>query len=186
MKGVVFTEFLDLVEDKFGYEVVDQLLSETETESDGAYTAIGTYDYQELIGMVVGLSQKTGLEVPVLVHTFGRHLFQRFAQRYESVASKYTSTFELLQSLEDCIHVEVLKLYPRAELPSIAHEQPDSNTLELEYRSNRPFAELCHGLIEQCAEHFGEDIEISRQDLNEDGTAARFKLVKNQTQPNAV
>ena len=29
MKGIVFTEFLDLVEDKFGLEMVDKIISQS-------------------------------------------------------------------------------------------------------------------------------------------------------------
>jgi len=42
MKGIVFTEFLDLVEEKFGMEMVDKIITQSELESEGAYTAVGT------------------------------------------------------------------------------------------------------------------------------------------------
>ena len=178
MKGVVFAEFLDLVEDKFGYEVVDQILP-ADSESEGAYTAIGTYDYQELIQMVVKLSESTALDLPVLVRTFGRHLFGRFAEKYGETIKDFHSAFDLLENIEDCIHVEVAKLYPNAELPNFEYDRPNENTLVMVYRSSRPFAELCHGLIEQCVEHFGEEeIEIVREDLLDDGTMAKFTLTK--------
>lgn len=35
MKGIVFTEFLDMVEEKFGYGVVDQIITESKLESNG-------------------------------------------------------------------------------------------------------------------------------------------------------
>jgi hypothetical protein len=33
MKGIVFTEFLDLVEDKFGLEVLDKIITQSNLES---------------------------------------------------------------------------------------------------------------------------------------------------------
>ena len=75
MKGIVFTELLELVEEKFGYETVDQIISAANLENDGAFTAIGTYDHNDLLKMVVALSQQVGVPVPVLVNTFGKHLF---------------------------------------------------------------------------------------------------------------
>ena len=79
MKGIVFTEFLQLVEEKFGYETVDKVLLQVQPENDGAYTAVGTYDHQELIQLVVALSQETKVAVPDLVKAFGRYLFTKFS-----------------------------------------------------------------------------------------------------------
>jgi len=59
MKGIVFTEFLQLVEEKFGYEMVDKLLVAANLEHGGAYTAVGTYGHQELITLVSKLSDET-------------------------------------------------------------------------------------------------------------------------------
>lgn len=176
MKGVVFTEFLQLVEEKFGYEVVDQVLVESNLENQGAYTAVGTYDYNELIQMVVALSQNVGIEVPVLVKTFGRHLFEKFAEGYATKISGFQSSFDLIEQVEDYIHVEVRKLYPEAELPTFTYQHIDDETLVMTYESSRPFADLCEGLIEKCIEHFGNDATCTREDLLANGTKTKFTL----------
>ena len=46
MKGIVFTEFFELVEDKFGLEVVQQIIDECKLESEGIYTSVGTYSHK--------------------------------------------------------------------------------------------------------------------------------------------
>ena len=43
MKGVVFTEFLEMVEQKFGMEMVNALIENNELSTDGVYSAVGTY-----------------------------------------------------------------------------------------------------------------------------------------------
>ncbi len=48
MKGIVFTNFFEMVEEKIGFELVDQLIEGTELATGGAYTTIGTYDHKEL------------------------------------------------------------------------------------------------------------------------------------------
>ena len=40
MKGIVFTEFLDLVEEKFGLEMVDTIIEQSNLDSGGVYTPI--------------------------------------------------------------------------------------------------------------------------------------------------
>jgi len=45
MKGIVFTEFLELVENKFGLEMLDAIIEASNLESEGVYTRIGTYNF---------------------------------------------------------------------------------------------------------------------------------------------
>ena len=41
MKGMVFIEFLELVEEKFGLEMVDNIIEQSNLESEGVYTLVG-------------------------------------------------------------------------------------------------------------------------------------------------
>ena len=179
MKGIVFTEFLQLVEEKFGYEMVDKLLMAAKPEHGGAYTAVGTYDHQELIQLVVKLSDEVKIDTSELVKVFGSYLFRKFSVSYpEVIGPDLNSTFEFLQQIEGYIHVEVRKLYPDAELPTFKYNKPNDDTLEMTYLSSRPFADLCEGLISECIVYFGEKISLQREDLTEDGTSAKFTLLK--------
>ena len=58
MKGIVFTEFLEMVEQKFGLEVLDQIIIESNLASGGIYTSVGTYDFIEMQSLIVKLSEK--------------------------------------------------------------------------------------------------------------------------------
>ena len=82
MLGIVFTEFLDLVESAYAPEMVDEIIDDAELVSHGAYTAVGSYDHSELIALIDALSKRTGESVDSLVQIFGKHLFGRFADRY--------------------------------------------------------------------------------------------------------
>ncbi len=177
MKGVVFAEFLELVDSEFGFETTEAIIADCELPSGAAYTGVGTYDYHEILQLVTALSKRTEVPVPDLVRVFGKYLFSRLAKSHAAQIAGAESAFDLLNSIEDHIHVEVLKLYPDAELPRIDTESPDSDTLSLTYRSSRPFADLALGLIEGCLDHFGSDCSIETEDLSQgQGTAMRFKL----------
>ena len=118
MKGIVFTEFLEMVEDKFGYELVDQLLTENELESGGVYTTVGTYNYSEMVTLVLHLSNQTEIAPSVLLNEYGKYFFQVLLDSYPQFFQSMTDPFDFLESIEKHIHVEVRKLYPDAELPS--------------------------------------------------------------------
>lgn len=65
MKGIVFTEFIEMVEEVYSPEMVDILLDSVTLSSKGAYTSVGTYDHHELVVLVAELSKRTGTEIPV-------------------------------------------------------------------------------------------------------------------------
>ncbi len=179
MKGVVFTEFLDMVEAKFSPDLVDLIIDESELPSGGAYTAVGTYHHSEMIELLTKLSENVDIEVADLLRSFGRHLFGRFVSRYPQLFSDAKETFDFLDKVDGYIHVEVRKLYPDAQLPSIQCDNPTPDCLQVTYRSARPLANLAEGLIQGCIAHFGEPIELEMHDLSDgSGLAARFELRK--------
>ena len=184
MKGVVFTEFQELVEKKFGMEMYDRLVQRCELSTEGAYTSVGTYDHSELLQMVVKLAEATELPVSALVHAFGKHLFQKFTAGSPHLLKHINNSVDLLGNVEGFIHVEVRKLYPDAELPTFEFDQIEEGKWELTYKSTRPFADLAHGLVEAAVEHFDDPIDIEREDVEGSrGTRAKFVLTSRERVP---
>jgi len=68
MLGLVFSEFMDMVEDEFPDHVFDTLLeiAEQQCESAGEYTAVGNYDHVEMLTLVKALSDITDVSAPDL------------------------------------------------------------------------------------------------------------------------
>ncbi|MBC3786958.1 heme NO-binding domain-containing protein [Spirosoma utsteinense] len=178
MKGIVFTELLEMIEDQYGYGLVDSLLTESNLPSGGVYTAIGTYDHAEMITLVDKLSLKTQLPVPDLLRIYGRYMFRSFTRGYRPFVDRVDSAFALLQSVHHHVHVEVRKLYPDAELPHFTVEQPSENHLTMRYESERKLSDFAHGLIEGCLSHFGETATITKRNLVDDGSIVLFDIVK--------
>lgn len=180
MKGIVFTEFMELVEGRMGLEMLDRIITEARLPNDGAYTSVGTYDHAELVRLVQALSDASGIGVPQLIHMFGEHLFQRFSISYKPLFADTHTAFDFLSRIDDVIHVEVRKLYPDAELPSLPCERPSPDRLVMHYSSPRGFGDLAEGLIAGCIKHFGENIAVTRTDLPKEGALhrARFELVR--------
>lgn len=174
MKGVVFTEFLELVEEKFGYETVDKIILASNSPTGGAYTAVGTYPFSELAGMLGHLSSLTGVSAHDLLVVFGRHLFNTFHKTYNHFFQNTEDAFEFLMHIEDYIHVEVRKLYPDAELPKFESHKSDENTLHMLYTSERRLYPLAQGLIERTMEHFKSPSDVEHNVLNEDGSKVEF------------
>ena len=167
-----------MVEAKFGYEMVDELMTNSGLPADRAYTAIGTYHHSEIVGLVAGLSQRTNTPVADLLRAFGQHLFLTFAKVYGHFFEQAHDAFQFLESIEHYIHVEVKKLYPDAELPRFQTSRPAAGSLEMIYHSERSMGDLAEGLIVSCLEYFGEKAEIRRESIGDDGRKERFLIVK--------
>lgn len=180
MKGIVFREFIDMVESQFSLATADAIIQASALSTRGAYTSVGTYPHHEMVDLVSNLSNQTGISVPQLLQHFGRHLFGRFVEIHPNMTNKFSDVFSLLGALENTIHVDVNKLYRDAELPSFSHEQDNQQTMVFIYRSRRRMADFAQGLIEGCISHFKENITIQRDDLPPQGDEAltRFTLVR--------
>lgn len=179
MKGIVFTEFLEMVETRHSPALLEDLIDEANLPSKGVYTAVGTYPHCEMFSLVSTLSKTTNVPVAALLKLYGEHLFSRFEVKYPHFFEEAKTCFDFLAAVERHIHKEVLKLYPDAELPSFEIEAHERSYFRMIYRSTRPLGDLCEGLIIGCLKHFGETAEIVREDLqSEPFTRVRFEIFK--------
>lgn len=176
MKGVVFTEFIEMLEKQFGFELADSVIHESHPASGGVYTAVGLYDDSEMYAMVAVLSKKIDVPEPELLMAFGNHLFGRFEEMFPHFVNPATDAFDLLSSVDDFIHVEVHKLYPDAQLPKISCEPINDRTLIVHYKSHRPMGDLAEGLIRGAIAHFDDEITISRIDTDPQKRQVEFTL----------
>lgn len=177
MKGIVFTEFLELVENKFGDEVADNIIDNSDLVSEGAYTAVGTYDHGEMFQLVANLSKETNVPVPDLLKVYGEYLFKRFTTLFPSFFENEDNAFTLLSKIDDFIHVEVKKLYADAELPKFDHDQVDEKTLKLTYTSTRHMEDFAEGLMQGCLDHFNQKATIEREKITENSTLFTIALI---------
>jgi hypothetical protein len=177
MKGIVFTEFLDMVEERYSAELVDRIIEAAQLPSGGAYTAVGTYDHGEIWSLVCELSKVIDVPVPELFRAYGEHLFTRFTVSYPHCLGSAKSAFDVLQRLDSVIHREVRRLYPDAELPRFEIVEHSPSRMVLVYESVRHFGDLAEGLIRACGRHFGENLSLARETLPAEGRSrVRFTL----------
>ncbi len=176
MKGIVFTKFIEMIEEVDGYEIVDKILMDVKPASGGVYTAVGTYPHSEIVEMVISYSKHKGIEVSAALRVFGRYLFDVFYNNYSSFFDPKHTAFDFLESIDNYIHIEVAKLYPDAQLPKFTTERPDPKTLIMIYNSERKMSDLAYGLIEKTLEHFGEERTIHVDHIETDGSNVKFTI----------
>lgn len=175
MLGMVFTELLEMVEEKFSLDVVDDVLEATGLS--GAYTSVGDYADADLVAIVHALSDRTGVAVHDLLVAYGEHLFGRFVVTHGFLLGDGADMYAFLAGLESHVHTEVRRLYEASKPPTFSSRWSDEGTFALEYRSDRGLWPFAVGLLRGCFEHFGERPSLSVEDLSGGaGTHVRFTL----------
>lgn len=146
MKGIVFVEWLEMVESSFSAEMADDIIDACDLPSGGAYTAVGAYDHGELVALVSALSARAGIPAATLSRQFGELLVERFHIHPNSFFHGIDHSLDFLERIEDLIDVRVRKLYPNAQLPRFEIERPDADHLSMVYRSDRHVGDLAGGM----------------------------------------
>tara|TARA_B100000809_G_scaffold223122_1_gene232492 strand:- start:3829 stop:4365 length:537 start_codon:yes stop_codon:yes gene_type:complete len=177
MKGIIFTEFLELVENEFGLAMVQQIIDECELDTDGVYTSVGTYSHKDMFKMVGKLSEIKGVPIPELLTVFGEYFFNTLSNDYPQFM-KQANLFGFLDSIESYIHPEVLKLYPDAELPAFGSEIKNENELFLNYLSSRKLSDLAIGLINGASKYFNEEVNVFKVSEEDGGEKVMLKIKK--------
>ncbi|WP_137168318.1 heme NO-binding domain-containing protein [Salinimonas lutimaris] len=162
MLGIVFTSLIDMLEEKVSPEFADEVIVAAELQNDGAFTSVGYYPFSEMQKLVGVLVEKTGKPAEELLHDFGYYLFGQLAQAHGQVMAGRKNLLDALEVLDDDIHVQVLKLYPDADLPKFEVLSRTENAMRLRYISKRDLYPLAEGLMDAAADHFGDSLARER------------------------
>jgi len=173
MKGVVFTEFIEFVENNFGFEGSDKMIKDSGLS--GVYTQAGNYPFEEMVALIAALSKEQGIGVDELLEKYGQQLFAKLASLYPHI-HKFSSAFDIITHVDNIIHPEVQKLYPEAELPSFKLIKEDAHKLTLEYISHKSLHHLAKGLILGVAKYYKEDLHV---EIYEDKLPIIIEVTKN-------
>ncbi|MBM04797.1 MAG: guanylate cyclase [Oceanibulbus sp.] len=176
MKGTIFVELVNMAEEAFGEDVVDEVLENADLENGGAFTTVGNYPCSELIKIVVAFSEHSGISAEKLQRMFGHWMMNHFVENYAEFFEGKNDSFSLLEAVDGEIHVEVKKLYPDAELPEFATDRLSDDRLKLTYSSPRPLVEFCHGMVEACLERYDQKAQVDRCPVPHQENATDFDI----------
>lgn len=178
MKGLVFTTYYSYCEERYGADMVDDIIEDADLPNNGAYTSVGTYPFEEMVALVTALMKRTGKSLKTILEEFGHYCFSKWVH-YAPGHFENRSLFDILANVDHFHETEVRKLYPDAELPSFQVESRDNSKLILRYYSCKPLADLATGVIQGAAAHLGERIEICHCNSNDDrGAHVRFEIAR--------
>jgi predicted hydrocarbon binding protein len=169
MKGIVLVKFNEFVEELWGEEFWDEILTKAALPSKGVFTTVGLYDDKEfftLLGLVIDKKNISGKDAQF---TFGKWVFKELYAAAPPQAHNFKDVFEFLHGVQNVIHIEVKKFNPDALLPEFEfiHESPTELTFH--YKSPRKLCYFCEGLIRGLAEHTGQTVSVSQTECEHEG-----------------
>lgn len=179
MKGILFVEFLDLAEKKYGLAVVQEIIDNSNLDSKGIYTAVGTYNHREFFQILDHVADIESRHRDDVLESFGEHFLLVLSRNYPDFFNK-NEVFEFLRSIDDYIHPTVLKLYPDAQLPSFDSEIVGQHKMKLIYKSSRKMARFAKGLIAACGEYFGDKLSVELRQIDDDGAEVEITIMKDE------
>jgi hypothetical protein len=153
-----------MIETELSPELADEII--VETGISGSYTSVGHYPFDDVVKIVSALSAKTDIPLPTLLESFGQYLFSKLIVGHQELLPANTTMIDLLAHLDSKIHVEVLKLYPNATLPTFSVLDKGHRHIDLLYRSPRQLEQLAVGLIKGCASFFDTECSIDLKHLH--------------------
>ncbi|MDH3680176.1 MAG: heme NO-binding domain-containing protein [Acidimicrobiia bacterium] len=157
MKGVVFNVVEEVVTELHGGDAWDDVL--VAAGLDGAYTALGNYDDDELLAIVDAAATATGITVEELWRTVGRLALPKLVDRLPESMKQTGDAKSFLLSVNDFIHPQVRALYPEARPPVFEFTERGDELLVV-YRSTRRLDALAEGLMVGCGDLFGEVVDV--------------------------
>jgi hypothetical protein len=180
MKGIVFCAFVSFAETRWSEELADQMLTQSDLETGGAYTSVGQYSHDELTQLSKYLAKYTSSTPDQVMNEFGQFLFPLLAEQADAVMKTYTSCFDFLCEIETVIHRDVRRLDTTAQVPMItALSREGDSRIVLEYRSARPFAMMAQGLFLGALSYFRMDrvANLKALEVSSDNTHAIFEIL---------
>ena len=173
MKGIIFNVTEKAVVELLGEDAWDDLLDDAGVAGD--YTALGTYDDDELIALVVAAAARTGHDPAEVQRLIGRHALANLVATIEEFVDLDGHVFDFLSSIHGIIHVEVKKLDPESKPPDIEPHRISENELQLHYKSDRGLSPLAEGLILGAGDLFETPLEVEA--MSQSAGATETKLL---------
>jgi hypothetical protein len=189
MKGVIFTEFLDLVEERFGLEMVDQIICQSRLDSQGVYTSIGTYNFYEFLQLLHNLSKNKSISINNLLEVYAAQIFSAMDAIHPKMLTSYNNPVEMIIAMNQ--HIEIifntkntlplksLKVSAFTPLPLFVIEEKTVDSLIIKYISHRGLQHFWLGLMHEMFKHFNETATIVLEKIKKDGTEIKFTIKKN-------
>jgi hypothetical protein len=160
MKGIFFTEFLEMAEREYGSPTVEKLISSLDAGYHGVFNADTDYSFNHFYELILLLSQQVMLSPSDIAKNFGEYLFSRMVILYRPQFAGNSDIFRFLEQIDYFIHVKLHEKFPHNGIRDFKTERLNETTFKVSFQSRRELIDLAIGLFMGCQKFFNEDLVL--------------------------
>lgn len=164
MKGLILNMAQEVAEELYDADGWDAVL--TLADLEGAYTALGDYEDEELASIVAAASKLTGESGDWVLRELGYYGLPKLAAHLPDSLDLGDDPISFIRLVNDVIHPGLVKVHPETSPPAFDFaDHPDG--LLVTYRSSRNLPALAEGLLAGVSLLFDVQLNVSRVSTND-------------------
>ncbi len=175
MKGVIFLLLKNFIEGLLGKEKFDEIRKEAGLTS--AILATDGYPDEVFEKMLDITAQRAHQSRSEIERQFGKFAIHELKKSYVVFFRPDFTAKDFIKDMNR-VHQQATKNIPGSTPPIFEYEEPDENTLVINYKSQRKLCDFLKGLIEGAAEIYNEKATITETQCMKRGAPCCTLVVK--------
>ncbi|WP_321298285.1 heme NO-binding domain-containing protein [Marinifilum fragile] len=163
MKGIFFTELLEMAEREYGSLAVDKIIPFLKVGDHGVFNANMDYPFSQFHELINRLANEVRIAPTDLTKLYGEYLFSRLIIIYRPHFAGNSDIFEFLEKIDYFIHVKLQADFPHQGITGFKTERINHNTFTVSYQSTHDLIDLAIGLFMGCQKFFNEDLTVNAE-----------------------
>lgn len=162
MKGVIAACLADLVKEKFGKDKWEASLEAAGLKKTSFFMPTADVDDSTVMELVGAVCKTLGITMAQAADAFGDYWVNVYAPKiYRTYYRGIDNAKDFLLNMDN-VHKIVTEKMANARPPRFTFEQPNDNTLIMNYQSKRPLIDFLLGLVKGVGNHFNEKLTVTK------------------------
>lgn len=178
MKGIFFTEFLEMAEKDYGHNLTEKIISELGVGNNGVYESEIGYPCAQFVELCELLGREIGNSSSDIAKNFGEYLFSRLVILFRPNFAGNSNIFEFLDQVDEFIHEKMQNSFPALKIPKFRAIKINESTFQISYQTEKILVDLAIGLLMGCQRFFNEEITLNTEYISERSKLVCFTLSK--------
>jgi len=177
MYGIIFVEMKYYFDTRFGSDLWNRLLKDSELESKG-YLPLQEYPDHEAISIISTASRISGKSFNEILEEFGEFLAPYLARMYRPLINPEWKTLDMIENVDKIIHRVVRIKNVGSHPPELNCSRLNSKEVLITYNSPRKMCGMAKGIARGIARIYNEKIIITETNCIMKGDSACKIFIK--------
>ncbi len=181
MIGVVFVQFVRMMETRYGLETTEKVFDVADLESGGAYTSYGDYSVKEFFTLAHTLAAIVKKDPNDIFFEYGESIQMHVMTEMPTYFDENDSALEFFKKLGKENIGKSGALPPDLELPRPEVHIVDDDNIEVIYYPREVYPPVACGVVHAIMRHYDIDAELDQVETEVGGEACvLFRIQRRQ------